>query len=100
MCPPLTKENEKMKRVIREFVAVETGNPMTVDIKHIYGLQYNVQQFGDNNIKGTNIYFDFGIVIFVSEDYQKLKEEIFGEVDVMLEKPTMDSSSGPPTVAN
>lgn len=81
-----------MKRTIREFISVETGNPMTVDIAHIYGLQYTVTEFGDKQIKGTNIYFDFGIVIFVSEDYQKLKEEIFGDVTTA----DFPLASGPP----
>lgn len=90
-----------MKRKVREFVAVETGNPMTVDIAHIYGLQYHVQSFGDNNIKGTNVYFDFGIVIFVSEDYKKLKEEIFGDPDEILSVTFGDAPPSPPsTVAN
>lgn len=81
-----------MKRVVREFVSVETSNPMTVELSHIYGLQYVVQSFGDKNITGTNIYFDFGLVIFVNEDYDALKEEIFGLIGIVPKKPEM-----PPT---
>lgn len=73
-----------MTRKVREFTAYETGNEMCVEVAHIYGLQRHVHTSGDKHVPGTNIFFDFGIVIFVQEDYDVLKQEIYG-IDVVPE---------------
>lgn len=90
-----------MKRRTREFIVFESGNKMNVDLTHVYALQEFVQEQGDKVTSGTNVYFDFGIIIFVKEDYKLLNEEIFGEPEpVFFGGGAGGGTSGPPTIAN
>lgn len=91
-----------MKRKTREFIVFESGNKMKVDTAHIYALQEHIQEQGDKVTPGTNVYFDFGIIIFVKEGYQELIDEIFGaeEDRTFFAGVNTPPPSGPPTPAN
>lgn len=90
-------------RQTREFIVFESGNKMKVDVAHIYALQEFVQEQGDVVTPGTNVYFDFGIIIFVKEEYSKLTKEIFGDEDesagLFFTKVPGDAGN-PPNTAN
>lgn len=66
------------KKKFYEFEAFENSTKMFTEVSAVYGLQEAVFQFGDKPITGTNVYFSFGVMIFVNVEYETLKKEIFG----------------------